>query len=198
MKEIINQAKTNWIQILLALISAGFIADYFGLIKFNSELSSADKTLLIEELRNDRNYYQLLYKECQESVNQINKDVVFLRSNLQTLSAVKNDLPVPVWLKDNNGKMLFVNSEYERLFLFPINKTKADYIGKYDSDIWPKETAEEYRANDIKAMQSNGPLYTVEQIPMVGTLRKSLQVIKYVQRKEGSIIGIGGVGMFIN
>jgi len=194
----LNQLKTNWVQILLALIAAGFTADYFGIVKHNKELSSSDKTLLIEELRNDRNYYQSLYKECQESVVQVQKDLSDIKQNTTLLTAVKYDIPVPMWLKDSKGKMVFINNEYERLFLFPVGKTMEDYIGKTDYDIWDKETAEQYRKNDIRAMQSQNPIYTTELIPMAGTLPKELRVVKYPQKKDGRTIGIGGIGIWIN
>lgn len=194
----INQLKSNWVQILLALIAAGFTADYFGIVKLNKELSSSDKTLLIEELRNDRNYYQALYRECQESMVQVQKDLAAIKQNTTLLTAVRNDLPVPVWGKDIAFRNMFVNDEYERLFLLGLGKTKEDYFGKTDYEIWDKETADQYRKNDIEAIKSLTPTYTTELIPMVGTLPKELRVVKYPIKKDGRTIGIGGIGIWLN
>ena len=197
MQLMIETIKKNWLTIILALISAGFVADSFGLIKFSRELTQADKTLLIQELREDRNYYQQLYRECQKSMNEIQKDVSFLRNNMQILTAINNDIPVPIWLKSPDGKMIFVNAEYERVFLLPIGKSSKDYVGKSDFEIWDSATAIQYRNNDIKALRSYAPLYITELIPMQGTKPKPLRVVKYIQKKDGRVIGIGGVGIFV-
>lgn len=194
----IEQLKKNWLQILLALLSAGFVAEYFGLIKLDKELSQAEATMLIEELRNDRNYYQALYRECQENVSKVKNDLEAIKENTTLLTAIKNDLPVPVWGKDINFKNLFVNDEYERLFLLELGKTKEDCIGLTDYEIWDKETADQYRATDLKALRSVNPIYTTELIPMVGTLPKELRVVKYPLKKDGRTIGIGGIGIWMN
>jgi len=195
---VLTQLKANWVQILLAVLSAGFVAEYFGLIKLDKELSQADKTLLIEELRNDRNYYQTLYRECQEDFGKIQNDLAAIRTNSQLLEAVRNDLPVPVWLKDPKGRMIFLNNEYERVFLLPKGKRTEDYINHTDYDIWDKETADAYKENDLAALRSNAPFFTTELIPMEGTKPKEMRVVKYIQRSNGRAIGIGGIGIWIN
>jgi diguanylate cyclase (GGDEF)-like protein/PAS domain S-box-containing protein len=72
-----------------------------------------------------------------------------LRESEASLSAILNNLPYLAWLKDAEGRYLKVNkiyADYARL------KDAREAIGKTDLDLWPRELAEKYRADDAEVM----------------------------------------------
>lgn len=192
---IMAAVKNNWLTILLAVISAGWFAETIGLFKFNQELNQSDKTLLINELRDDRNYYQTLYRDCQESVNDMQKDLAFLKSNLQLVGAITNDLPMPMWLKDVDGRMMYLNKAYEQAYLIPMGLTANDYIGKTDADVWGEEIGEMYRQADAIAMQSDKPTISIERVEGKGLKSRDIKVVKYRRKLGNTVLGIGGMAI---
>ena len=66
-------------------------------------------------------------------------------------SAIIENQPGMVWFKDKEGKFLAVNQKFAHGCG---HENSADVIGKTDFDIWPKEFAEKYRADDEKVMRT--------------------------------------------
>jgi len=63
--------------------------------------------------------------------------------------AILNNSPYMTWLKDPDGRYLKVNktyADYARL------EDDRQIIGKTDFDLWPKELAEKYRADDTQVI----------------------------------------------
>ena len=65
------------------------------------------------------------------------------------LQALMDHNPCLVFLKDESGRYVYLNETYERQFAL----TK-DWYGQTDYDIWPKESAELFRANDREVLES--------------------------------------------
>ncbi len=64
--------------------------------------------------------------------------------NKRDLDAIMNHSPAVIFVKSIKGDYLFVNRQFETLF----NLTQQQIIGKKDSDIFDKEAATRYQAND--------------------------------------------------
>lgn len=74
-----------------------------------------------------------------------------LRQTQASLSALLDNTPYLMWLKDADGRFLAVN----RMFVASAGKQDAsEIIGKTDFDLWPAELAERYRADDLEVMAS--------------------------------------------
>jgi len=77
------------------------------------------------------------------------------------LSAIIENQPGLIWLKDRECRFLAVN----QAFAESCGRPKADdLVGLTDYDIWPKEFAEKYRTDDFKVMESGKPVIVEEQI----------------------------------
>ncbi|MHB8111229.1 MAG: hybrid sensor histidine kinase/response regulator [Syntrophorhabdaceae bacterium] len=72
-----------------------------------------------------------------------------LKENEERLQALMQNNPCPIFLKDDEGRYMYLNETYERQFT-----TVKDWYGKTDFDLWPKETAEMFRRNDSEALRS--------------------------------------------
>lgn len=77
-----------------------------------------------------------------------------LRSILDNTTAV-------IYIKDKEGRYIFVNRRFEKLF----HVSSKDIAGKTDHDIFPKDKADAFRANDIKVMETGSSLEFEEIVP---------------------------------
>jgi PAS domain S-box-containing protein len=66
-----------------------------------------------------------------------------------------------IYMRDKDGRYLLVNRQYEQLF----DVRRADIIGLTDHDLFPKEMADDFRANDLKALAHGAPLQMEEIAP---------------------------------
>ena len=64
--------------------------------------------------------------------------------------AILNNIPDMTWLKDLDGRFIAVNETFAKACGFKIE----EIIGKTDLDIWPKELALCYRADDQEVINS--------------------------------------------
>lgn len=67
----------------------------------------------------------------------------------ELLKVLMDNNPSLVFMKDENGKYVYLNKSYEKRFVH-----SKDWYGKTDFDFWPKESAELFQANDLKVLKS--------------------------------------------
>ena len=70
--------------------------------------------------------------------------------NAELLSGIVNNTSAVIYVKDLEGKYILMNKQYEQLFSLRKDQAK----GKTDFDIFPKEIAENFPANDQKVLES--------------------------------------------
>jgi PAS domain S-box-containing protein len=83
-----------------------------------------------------------------------------LRESEGRLRAIVDTSTRIIYLKDREGRYLLVNRQYEKLF----HLSAEQIAGKTDHDIFPKELADAYRANDLKTIEAGVPLEFEEQV----------------------------------
>ena len=84
------------------------------------------------------------------------------------LSAIIENQPGLIWLKDRKGRFLAVNARFASSC--GLDNPKA-LVGKTDWDIWPRDLAARYVADDEKVMSSGKPCTVEEPIADRGTIR---------------------------
>ena len=104
------------------------------------------------------------------------------------LSAIIENLPGLVWMKDDDSRFLAVN----RAFAQSCGLKTADLEGKTDLDIWPEDLAELYRSDDLKVMQASAPVITEEPIADQGERRWFETFKTPVVDERGDVIGTVG------
>ncbi|MEY8875780.1 MAG: PAS domain S-box protein, partial [Leptothrix sp. (in: b-proteobacteria)] len=111
------------------------------------------------------------------------------RSRLHAMLAAIPDL---VWLKDPHGVYLSCNPRFEQLY----GTREAEIRGKTDHDFVPAELADFFRANDRRAIASNGPCINEEEVTFASDgHRELLQTIKTpVHDASGTLLGVLGIG----
>ena len=112
-----------------------------------------------------------------------------LRQRESYLSAIIENQPGLVWLKDAESRFLMVNKTFAATCGL---ETPEQVVGKTDLDIWPQEVAEKYRADDHRTMHSAAPFTDEESIPVQGQIRWFETFKKSVFDDKGNPIGTTG------
>ncbi len=82
-----------------------------------------------------------------------------LRNSEQRLSAFLENSQVIAWMKDEDGRYVFLSRNFEHRFGVRL----ADWQGKTDPEIWPPELAEQFRRNDLAVLAAGRPIEFTER-----------------------------------
>ena len=85
-----------------------------------------------------------------------------LENSEARLQQILNNTTAVVFVKDTEGRFLFVNRQFERLF----HCRQAEVAGKTDHEILPEEIARVLRANDLLVLERNAPIEFEETAPL--------------------------------
>jgi PAS domain S-box-containing protein len=112
-----------------------------------------------------------------------------LRDSRAMLQSIMDNTPAVVFLKDKDGKYLFVNHRFQQLAGLPGEKI----IGRTGFDLFKQELAQAARDHDLKVLESGDPLQFEEQVMYPEGPHTHL-VIKFPVRDSfGRIYATGGV-----
>src|SRR6202043_2018947 len=73
-----------------------------------------------------------------------------LRESQERFARFMQHLPGLAWIKDLDGRYVYANEAADRAFGIP----RAELYGKSDADLFPPETAAQFRENDRRALAS--------------------------------------------
>lgn len=119
----------------------------------------------------------------------IGHDITELRQTESYQSALLDNFPFMVWLKDTESRFLAVNQPYARAVG---EAAVADLVGKTDLDYWPRDLAEQYREDDAETMRLRQSKY-VEEYVMVDGQRHWHETYKApVIDQQGELLGTVG------
>jgi len=102
-----------------------------------------------------------------------------IRRSQQLLQEVANNTTAVIYVKDLDGRFLFVNRRFEEIF----NLTTSQIIGHTNHEIFPRDIADAFRANDIEVLRRNSSVEYEEFAPHADGLRTYLSV-KFPLRDE--------------
>jgi PAS domain S-box-containing protein len=105
----------------------------------------------------------LLYTIIYDVTERVKVEAVLHYIQERWNSFVKN-IPVPMFLKDKEGRILYVNPAFEKQFEFHM----SDWHGKNDFDLWPKAVAEKFRQDDREVLQEGKPRVMEETLSYKG------------------------------
>ena len=75
------------------------------------------------------------------------------------LQAVMDNSSSVIYIKDAKGRFLFINKRYLDRFMLQ----RGEIVGRTDHDIFPREVADTFRANDMKVLEAGRALEFEEQ-----------------------------------
>jgi PAS domain S-box-containing protein len=116
-----------------------------------------------------------------------------LAESEQRFAAFMRHLPGAAWMKDLQGRYVYANAEAERIF----SKSLQEIQGRTDEQIFPPETAKQFRKNDLAAL-ADGSIETIEVLQQADGLDHYSIVSKFpVPGANGPPAYVGGVAFDI-
>lgn len=117
-----------------------------------------------------------------EMARQIKARSLSLVESEERLKSILNNSPAIVYLKDLEGRYLFVNRRFELLF-----RTSAEQMaGRTDHDLLPKEAADALKANDCMVLESRSNLEFEESLPLPDGARTYFSMKFPLTNREGA------------
>jgi PAS domain S-box-containing protein len=113
-----------------------------------------------------------------------------LRQSEERFAAFMDNLPGYAWMKDLQGRYVYVNEMVRGL---PGYRS----LGKTDAQIWPADLAAVYRANDQQVIAAKKPLHTLEHFQLEGKHRYMAGSKFPIFDKTSAVALVGGVGVDI-
>ena len=120
-----------------------------------------------------------------------------LRNQLMIFENSHFDLPLPMWMKDAKGHMIFMNDACQELVLKPLDLNIEDYLGKTDVDFWEGDFAKQFAKTDNKVIRTKKPLEVIHTFLDVNREEIKAMVLKYPRLQNNEVIGIGGLIKYI-
>jgi len=110
------------------------------------------------------------------------------------LTAIIENQPGLLWLKDTEGRFLTINHAFVR----SCGREKLEeVVGKTDLDVWPSELAEKYRSDDSEVMTRHAPTAVEECIIDQGVLKWFQTFRTPVFTTDGQVLGTCGFALDI-
>ena len=107
----------------------------------------------------------------------------------EQLMALLDHTSAVIYMRDADGHYLLVNREYERLFRL----RREDIVGLTDHDLFPAPIADEFRANDLRAIARGIPVQMEEQAPSDEGMRTYLTVKFPLADENGRPYAVCGI-----
>lgn len=100
-----------------------------------------------------------------------------------------NNNPAAAWMKDEQGRYVYVSSAFERVARMSANQL----IGKTDFELMPHELAEKVRAHDLQVLDS-GQVQEFHEVLHDGESLRHGWVFKFPVEDHSGVRLVGGVG----
>ena len=197
---------TNVITLIGSLGAAWFV---FQGSAGNSEASKYEATLTalnvqlaqaqehIKSQRDELNQYRALQIAHGLRVIELESKLAEKTDRETIIKEFLNHFPFPIWMKaqreDGFFEMVFLNDAYTVTF----GKTKTEYVGRTDFEVWPKDVAQKFHDNDNEVARSGRPTRTIERVP-TDTGLEDLEVWKFTVPTLDYRTKIGGVAIKYN
>lgn len=143
-----------------------------------------------EELAGDLADLQRKIEKLQVSKDELLRTEEALEQIRRQKEAILSNIPDMAWLKDRESRFLAVNEPFEKA----CGMGSKDLFGKTDLDIWPRELAERYRADDQEVMRTGQRKRVEEPLVVKDGASVWIETIKTpIFNERGEIIGTTGI-----
>jgi PAS domain S-box-containing protein len=155
------------------------------------EREIADRKLADAEVRK-------LNMELEQRVEQRTRELQEandrLRQSESRMQAILDAAPLLVYMKDPDGRYVFVNRRFEDTF----EKDRKELAGRTDYDIFPSPDADTYRAADERVMTTREPL-EIEEVAYQGSEKRTYISVKFpLFDSNGSAYALCGISADIS
>nr|WP_320013283.1 PAS domain-containing protein [uncultured Desulfobulbus sp.] len=117
-----------------------------------------------------------------------------LRESEDRFRAFMDNNPAIAWMKDAQGHVIYLNKSYEQEF----NVKFQDWEGKTDAELWPKQTAEQFRRDDLAVLETGTPCERIEEVPAADGQVQSWWTFKFPFTDAAQRQYVAGIGINIS
>ncbi|WP_437758864.1 ATP-binding protein [Sorangium sp. So ce1389] len=133
--------------------------------------------------------HQEMEQRVRERTAELGSSNAALRDSQQLLQAIVDNTAAVIFAKDLEGRYMLVNRGFEELF----HIGREQVLGKTDHDLFPREQADEYRANDLLVLQQNRAIELDELAPQINGVRTYMSLKFPLLGPGGKPEGICGI-----
>ena len=113
-----------------------------------------------------------------------------LQKSIHQQTAILNNIPDIAWLKDKEGRFIAVNKPFAEV----CGLSPEDLVDKTDLDIWHKDLAEGYMADDREVMETGRRKQVEEPLIDKDGIKTWIETIKTpIYDDRGKVIGTTGI-----
>src|SRR4051812_35572163 len=116
--------------------------------------------------------------------------IVLRHADPRALRAAFDNTPSAIFLKDTDGRYLWVNKAFERLH----GRSADELIGQLDREVLAPAVAERLRIDDLRVMSAREPIEIQEEVTHGDQTRTFLSVkFPLIDEDTDNLYGVGGV-----
>lgn len=172
-------------QVIDVLLSAISEKDSFGAIT---------RSLAVVVDITERKKAEEQLRQAKEQLSNYSKDLERqVRERTREVTGFLNYTPAIVYMKDTRGRYILVNPRHEHLFGIKNDQIK----GKTVYDIFPEDTADNIRRNDLRVLEDKKPYQAEEEIPHGGVMHNYLSVRFPILDEMGEVDRLCGISVDI-
>lgn len=165
-----------------------------------TDLEASDRLILqweklLDPLRARVTDLESKLEEARQRELHYKEEISTLKNQLMIFESSHVDIPLAMWMKDTQGKLVFINSIYEDEFLIPRGYTAADYLGKTDSAVWSEKVVKAFSKHDAKIIREKKFSRDIEPVDDGSGGFYYVDVLKYPRKLGAKVIGISGIIM---
>jgi PAS domain S-box-containing protein len=134
-----------------------------------------------------------LERRVQERTAELEHAYAELRKSEERTRAFLDNSATVAWMKDAEGRYVYLSPNFEQRFGLKV----SDGLGKTDFELWPKEVADAFRANDLAVLKDNRVIEAVEEAPNPDGTRSWWLSHKFPYRDSTGKRFVGGLGVEI-
>ncbi|MGD8335977.1 MAG: PAS domain S-box protein [Desulfobacterales bacterium] len=129
-------------------------------------------------------------RDAKEALSRYSKNLERLvRKRTREITNILKYTPAVIYIKDVDGRYILVNPKYEQVF----NVKSEDVKGQTDYDVLPKDTAHQFRTNDVTVLEQKCSYQFEETIVQKDDRHTYLSVKFPVYDESGQIRGVGSI-----
>lgn len=126
-----------------------------------------------------------------QDVSRVSAERSALADCRDRFQAFMQHLPGVAYMKDANGRYVYVSPTFERHFGHPAEF----YVGKLDAEVWPPEVVEQLRASDMMVLERRAVVQSTERVPQSDGVHYWLATKFPIFSSAGEVSLIGGVAV---
>ena len=131
---------------------------------------------------------------CRRALDEVAETQEALGEAQGNIGAIMSNSPGPISLKDREGRFVMVNKRFEDWY----GVKAGDILGQRPHDLYPKEFADSYVAQDQAVLESNQPVQRQQCLRLADGSTRHALVNKFpIHGPSGDTIAIGSINVDI-